>query len=153
MKLNIDLPLKALSQNNIERSASVNHRYKTREATLFAKAVACELANHEGIEAFRNHFNPDTHAIRASYVFFFNHTEMFTKQAKGNRRLSAKIGDVDNRIKFTHDCLFKGIGIDDRFVFEIHAVKHPSMGKGRILAEFEIVSLNDIEEYKEYLTK
>ena len=150
MKLNIELPLRALSQNNIERSASTNRRYKTKEAVLFASAISRKLLCHQGLEAFRNHFDANRHAISVRYIFHFEHTDILTQKTKGNRRLSAKVGDVDNRIKFAQDCLFKAIGIDDRFVFEVHAIKLPAF-KDSILAVLEIIPLDCIPEYSEFL--
>jgi Holliday junction resolvase RusA-like endonuclease len=153
MKLNIEIPFKALSQNNIERSASVNHRYKTREAVLFSKAVFCELSKHQGVKPFFEEFNPDVHGIISEYIFFFNHTDILTKKTKSGRRLSARVGDVSNSVKFLEDCVFKAIGIDDRFVVDVHCHKRPTMARGHILVKLELIQLNCIKDFSDYLTK
>jgi len=151
VKIEINLPLKALSQNNIERSASVNHRYKTKEAVLFARETSSHIGNHEEVAAFVGHFDKEIHAIILTLTFYFKHNAFFTAKNKGNRRISNRVGDCTNFVKYSEDVIFRALGIDDRYVFSCHSRKLPSQND-RILATLEIVPLKDIPEFTEFLS-
>lgn len=151
--LTLLIPLVALSVNNIEKTKVVgrsSYRYKLPIARKFKAQAQEHLKLFEpGIARWAGQFDQDRHAINVRYTFGFDPALLFTKEKRGIRRLSNRVGDVDNYCKYTTDVLFDVININDRFIHEITAKKVPALHP-YIKADLSIVSLAEIPEYVDY---
>jgi len=155
-KITIHFPFAPLSQNNIERTGKkTSHRYKTSEAKEYKSKILNRLDSLLVRDrSIVREWNPDVHGILLDYVYFIDHQKLLVKPVrKGSaRRLSRNGGDTGNYEKYTTDCIFDHLGINDFFIVGINQKKVPSMGSSSFRATISIFPLENDEDYVKYLS-
>jgi len=151
----ITLPLRALSVNQITK---VNYKqkrvHKSTEAYAFRKAVNEYLDIHgDELRLLAENFVDHKHCFIVDTTFYFPADDLLAKPRLKNekRRLSNRVGDTDNYLKWTIDCIWDWIGVDDRFIIDHTIKKRPSMATGSIHADIQMVELSSISEYSPFL--
>lgn len=122
--------LAPLSQNNIERTGGkTSIRYKTQAAKRYREAIHIYMKKESArVRKFISKVDLNKHVFAVEFHWFFNEDRFFKKQRpkKNPFPLSSRCEDYDNPIKFTQDCIFKYLGIDDTFIVNGLQRKRPT---------------------------
>ncbi len=112
---------------------------KTGLCREFEKDLSSRLHSLENSELFRK-FDKFEHYLDVTYNIFVPEDEYFTKEGC----ISNKACDTDS-IKVFQDTLFKAIGIDDKYVRDLHVISRPSHdGKWNYSIEIKLKELENL---------
>lgn len=146
----ITLPFKALSVNQITK---VNYKqkrmHKSKDAYDLRKNIHKYLDdNGDDLIGLTKDFVDHKHCFIVKTIFYFEPDLILAKPRKKieKRRLSSRVGDTDNYLKWTVDCVWDWIGIDDRFILDHNLKKRPSWAGNHIHVEIDMVELSSIPD-------
>lgn len=157
-KLSITFPFPPLGQNNIEKTAT-NGRYKTRryktpEAKNYRNHIMAVMrGNFKDVVPFKKSWDPLWHAVLCEYIFYIDYKRFFLQPLlkKNELAISARCPDTDNLIKFTQDCIFDYLGINDYFINDFVARRVPSMEHEHFHVNIEIVDLREHHAFSNFI--
>lgn len=155
--LDLHFDLMPLSLNNIDRTGhKTNIRYKTPKAKEFKRNIELLMMKNykDEVAEFSAQFDPEIHVLNVAYTYFINHEILLTKRKNKNssRRVSGRSPDVGNMEKYTTDCIFGVLGINDKTIYSISQRKVPSLEQSSFHAKLVIESLYTNRHYKDFLS-
>lgn len=135
----IIIPMKPLSVNHMYGNSRVKAGYGIKNNKFYkflrnGKKIKLQ-ATHDFESEFANHllqygselsdflklFDPKKNVVIADFEFYFPESQYYKK----DKAISSRIGDLDNYLKSTIDCLFKNL-MNDHFITELTARKLPT---------------------------
>lgn len=151
MQLSLTFPFAPLSQNNIERTGARNNiRYKTPEAKEYRQRIdeTC-LKNKAKINEFKKNVDKNKHIIEVSYDWCLNHKNLLVKGK--DRRLKLNAPDTFNFEKFTTDCIFANLGLNDVLIWNGHVKRIPVADESYFVMHLIYENIRENRFYKEFI--
>lgn len=148
--LRMEYPFAPLSQNHLEKSTATGRRYKTKQAKKYKEKIKIRSVKYnKEIQWFKSQFDSEISVLRLHYIWYLSAEKLFLKGK--NRRLKKTCGDCFNFEKYTTDCIFEALGLDDYLVNFGSVSRFPSMDEPHFLVILKAQPLHSIAEFKEFL--
>ena len=159
--------LKGFRPMSINR-AYYRNRKLTEEARKVRASILCQIQPQlKQLHDIKSQFDPLKHYLAFSYKLYYPMDIYYTKKGQ----VSARSQDIDNCLKLLTDCicndkyntkwlklrtprykaLYKSVsaldnlGIDDRYIVDLSAVKLPTKGDYRVEVEISLKSLSELD--------